>query len=102
MKTKTLLAAAVAAGAIYWVTRPKPVVIVTEVMPPPNSGPVVNGLGNIFNSQHLYKSLWRRPYAGVPQQTGTRPMFAAPLQAAAPIYRQPIQVYGRQQFWRGF
>ncbi len=48
MKNKMLLLAG-AGALVYWLTRPKPVVTVTEV-PPPNSGPVVNGMGdNIFN-----------------------------------------------------
>lgn len=84
MKTATLLTVAGVGAVIYWLTRPKPVVTITEV-PPPNSGPVVNGLGNIFNQTKIMQR--RAPPVAI--RTGStsinryqqpvRPQFSTPL-----------------------
>lgn len=84
MKTSTFLVLGGLAAA-YWMTRPKPVVMITEVLPPPNSGPVVNGLGNLFNQAKVM----RRSAPAIAVRAGAtaiprhvypqRPQFRTPL-----------------------
>ena len=86
MKTSTVVLLGGIAAAAYWLTRPKPVVMIQEVLPPPNSGPVVNGLGNLFNSPG---KIMRRSAPAVAVRTGAtaiprhvyprRPQFRTPL-----------------------
>jgi len=78
VKTSTTILLVGGAALAYWLTRPKPVVTVTEVLPPPNSGPVVNGLGNI--TRRSIPQVQRRSVPQVtPYKPPVRPRFSTPL-----------------------